>query len=326
MKAAIVYNKKDHKLQTTTYSWSYRCMFLSLLDRFEKIISINDDCHADDIQADVIIFFDPHSSHHIRIEDIEKHPALKLEYFNDPHQKEFNGRYANGDDVYKLSAAQRVKRALDRGVKYIISPYKDGYYRYIAPHITGYGGNPDDMLLYFPIAPGASLFESGRKSLGDRYPQVLANGATWANLFACYEFRRWAFNQDCVSIRQHYHLNNKTPSGKKFGNMLAEYVGALALCEFYPIPKYFEIPLAGCVCFAQYHKEYEQLGFVDGETCIYVDKNNFVDKIKAFTNNPIEYQSIADAGRRLMLSKYTSNHFADYVYKFIESAIVAGVK
>ena len=326
MKAAIVYNKNDHKLQAETYSWSYRCMFLSLFDRFEQAIPINDDCHADAIQADVIIFFDPHSSHHINIEGIEKHPALKIEYFNDPHQIEFIGRYANGDDVHKLGAVQRVKRAMDRGVKYIISPYRQGYYDYIAPKIEHAGGNADDMLLYFPTAPDASLYETGRKPLGERKPQVLANGATWSNRLKCYEFRQWAFNQDCVRVRQHCHRDKSTPMGCEFGNMLAEYAGALALCEFYPVPKYFEIPLAGCLCFAQYHKDYEQLGFIDGQTCIYVDKNNFAETIKAFTNNPSEYQSIADAGRRLMLSKYTSNHFADYVYKFAESAIVAGVK
>jgi len=320
VKTAIVYNKKDHKLQPEAYSWSYRCMFLALFDRFQAI-PINDNCHADSIQADVIIFFDPHSSHHISIEGIEKHPALKIEYFNDPHQVEFRGCYANGDDVYKLSAAQRVKRALDRGVKYIISPYRSGYYEYIAPHIEGYGGKPDDMLLYFPTAPDASLFENGRNVLAERKPQVLANGATWSSRLKCYEFRQWAFNQDCVRVRQHCHRDKATPKGCDFGDLLAEYAGALALCEFYPVPKYLEIPLAGCVCFAQYHKEYEQLGFIDGQTCIYVDKNNFVEYIKAFTNNPSMYQGIADAGRRLMLSKYTSNHFADYIYGFVKSFV-----
>jgi len=324
MKAAIVYNKNDHKLQAAAYSWSYRCMFLSLFDRFEQAIPINDDCHADAIQADVIIFFDPHSSHHIRIEGIEKHPALKIEYFNDPHQTEFTGRYANGDDVYKLSAPQRVRRAMDREIDYIISPYKQGYYDYLARHIDAAGRSPDDMLLYFPTAPDASLFESGRTPLGERKPQVLANGATWSSRLKCYEFRQWAFNQDCVKVRQHCHRDKATPMGCDFGDMLSEYAGALALCEFYPVPKYFEIPLAGCVCFAQYHKEYEQLGFIDGKTCVYVDKNNLVKTVKDFLANPMEYQSIADAGRSLMLSKYTSKHFADYVYKFAESAIIAG--
>ncbi|MCP4566817.1 MAG: glycosyltransferase family 1 protein [FCB group bacterium] len=326
MRAAIVYNKNDHKLQAAAYSWSYRCMFLSLVDRFKQTISINDDCHADAIFADVIIFFDPHSSHHIKIEGIERHPALKIEYFNDPHQKEFYGRYANGDPVHKLSAKQRTRRALERGVEYIISPYKQGYYDYIAKHIIEYDRNPDDILLYFPTAPDASLFESGRTTLAERKPQVLANGATWSSRLKCYELRQWAFGQDCVTTRQHCHRDKNTPKSEAFGSMLAEYAGALALCEFYPVPKYFEIPLAGCVCFAQYHKEYEQLGFIDGETCIYVDKNNFIEHIKAFKSNPSTYQPIADAGRRLMLSKYTSKHFADYVYKFAESAIVAGVK
>ena len=326
MRAAIVYNKSDHKLQPSAYSWSYRCMFLSLFDRFEQTIPINEDCHADAIQADVIIFFDPHSSHHINIEGIENHPAIKIEYFNDPHQIEFKGRYTNGDEVHKLSAAQRVKRAIDRGVEYIISPYKQGYYDYIAKHINVTGKDAEDMLLYFPTSPDSSLYENGRNTLAKRKPQILGNGATWSSRLKCYEFRQWAFKQDCVRVREHHHRDKSTPMGCDYGNLLAEYAGALALCEFYPVPKYCEIPLAGCVCFAQYHKEYEQLGFIDGVNCIYVDKNNFVKHAKDFLANPFIYQPIADAGRRLVLSKYTSNHFADYVYKFTESAIVAGVK
>ena len=315
MKTAIVYNKNDHKLKASAYSWSYRSMFLALFDRFAAQ-PITDDCSAADIDADIIIFFDPHSSHHINIDGIKDHPAVKMEFFNDPHQQEFRGIYADNTPVHKLSAEQRVRRALDRGVEYIISPYKAGYYRFIAPFL---GNDADNMLLYFPISPDKSLFDNGENPLIIRKPEVLANGCTWSSQLPCYVFRNWAFRQDCVKYIEHCHRDKTTVRGSDYGELLSKYAGALALTEFYPVPKYFEIPLAGCVCFAQYHREYEELGFKDYKNCIYVNKDNFKERISLFKINPASYQHIADAGRKLVLSKYTADHFANYVYKFAES-------
>ena len=310
MKTAIVYKKNDHKLSPEAYSWTYRGMFNALIKRFQPI-HINKGCNYQDIDADLIIFFDPHSSHHITIDGIEKHDAIKIEYFNDPHQMDYMGKYKNGDFVRKLGSINRVNRANDRGVDYIICPYKSGYYRFIAPFI---GDEAEKMLIHFPIAPDERIYSSGSILLKDRKPKVLGNGATWASRLPCYVMREWAHKQDCIEVKQHWLRDKDTPQGGEFGSMLSEYPGALALCEFYPVPKYFEIPLAGCVTFAQYHQEYEELGFKDGEHCIYVDKNNFIEKVKAFTGNPEAYQHIATAGRELVLSKYTARHFADHIY------------
>jgi len=315
MKAAIVYNKDDHKLKASAYSWSYRSMFLALAERLDAA-PINSDCSAQDIGADVIIFFDPHSSHHINIDGIASHRAVKMEFFNDPHQEDFYGKYADGTPVIKLGAEKRVRRALDRGIEYIISPYKGGYYRYIAPFL---GKDDDKMLLHFPISPSPDNFIKGEIPIAERKGEILANGCTWSGHYPCYIFRNWAFKQNGVTYVEHCHRDKSTPGGGNYGDLLAEYAGALALMEFYPVPKYFEIPMAGCVCFAQYHKEYEELGFRDGENCFYVDKNNFKERIDSLKANPASYQHVADAGRKLVLRKYTARHFASYIYKFAES-------
>ena len=196
MKTAIVYNKNDHKLKVSAYSWSYRSMFLALVDYF-MAFPVTENCHAKDIDADVIIFFDPHSSHHIKIENIADHPATKIEFFNDPHQKQMPPGfiYADGTPCEKLGARQRVRRALARGVEYIICPYKAGYYKHIAPYL---GGRADDMLLHFPIAPDVDLFSNGNTKIKFRQQQVLANGCTWSARLDCYDFRNWAFKQENV--------------------------------------------------------------------------------------------------------------------------------
>ena len=306
MKLAIVYDPDCPKLRPLAYSQTYRDMFLALCERYDEVQKITKPCSAKDIEADHIIFYDIHSSHHIDIDGIENHEAVKFEYFNDPHQHDFEGTYSNGQKVKKLGAMKRSKRANERGVKYVICPYENGYHKHIAPHFDG-------ELLWFPVAPKPRLFNV--PELKDRAHAVLANGHTWEGLngFRPYEFRRWAFGRHGLSVAQHSIVSN-TPNGNSYQDFLATFAGALALCDAYVVPKYLEIPISGCVCFAQYQFEYEKMGFVDGESCIYVTRKNFDDCIRSFTEDVEGYQAIADKGRQLILNEWTAKHFADFVY------------
>ncbi|GAI96553.1 unnamed protein product, partial [marine sediment metagenome] len=214
---------------------------------------------------------------------------------------------------------ERMRRAQNRGVKYIICPYRDAYYKYLAPH-----AGPDMELAWFPIAPSIEHYPNRTTPLSERKFAVLGSGFTNAESLGCYDFRRWAYRQPYVSTVPHcLDGDNSVPQGADFGNFLSQYAGALALTEFFPIPKYFEIPLAGCVCFAQYHKEYEDLGFRSGTHYIGIRDvsechDNFEKSIKDFIARPADFQHIADAGRQLVESKYTATHFADYIYKLAE--------
>jgi hypothetical protein len=108
--------------------------------------------------------------------------------------------------------------------------------------------------------------------------------------------------------------NPSVPRGLDYPNLLIRYAGALALCDTHAPPKYVEIPMSGCVCFAQYQKDYERMGFKDLESCIYVTKENFKDVINDFKNNVEDYQCIADAGRKLIEENWTADKFADFIY------------
>ena len=308
MKLTIVYDPKCPKLTPEAYSQSYRDMFLALCDRFETN-HITTDCSSEDIDADVIVFFDIHSSHHIKIDGIENHKAVKYEYFNDPWQGEFKGKYNDGTVVYKLGSKERSKRALLRGINYIICPYTNLYYRFIDIHL------PDDMLVWFPIAPDIKRFKSRMTILSDRIPSVLLNGHTWPGVsgFKPYNFRRWAYKSDICEAVEH-GITGSAVVGETYPEYLSRYAGSAAFCDTHICPKYSEIPLAGCVCFAQYQYDYEKMGFKDGESCFYVTKKNFKDTINAFKHDVTQYQSVADAGRKLVENNWTSKHFADFIY------------
>jgi len=316
MNLVLVYDKNDQKLRDEAYSSVFKGQFNALVNsRFDTVQGCNDSCSAKDIDADVILFYDVHSSHHIQIDGIEKHKALKLEYYSDPHQRELHGQYQDtGVVVHKLGAEQRIHRSLDRGVSHIISPVKERFLMYFEPYLNG---TCEKMLWHFPLAPS---FEPKMTELIDRDRCVLGNGATWDGGIGAYKFREWAFKQDYIHEVQHWIQNKSTPCGQNYGNFLSGFAGGLAASEFYPVPKYYEMPLAGMVTFTQHHKEYEELGFKDFKHCIYVNETNIKDRINAFldsfkSDKIKRYQRIANAGRRLVAGKYTAEHFADFIYK-----------
>ncbi len=314
MKLAVIFNKDDHKLRDTSYSYIYKGMLDAVIDRFEEVQKIHSDCSAKDIDADLILFYDIHSSHHIKIEGIKKHPAIKMEYFSDPYQEEVKGVYQQFNmPVHKLGRQQRIVRALERGIDFIICPVKKNFFQSFSPIIGQ--ELAEKMLLYFPLTPS---FEPSSTPLAERIQEVLGNGSIWDGKGGVYDFRRWAFKQPYIHFVEHFIKNPDTPSGKEYGKFLSQFAGALALNDLHPVPKYYEMPLSGCITFAQHHEEYEDLGFKDFENCIYVNQDNFEKRIKDFLSDIQSYQKIADAGRKLMEENYTAKHFADFLYDYVE--------
>jgi len=313
MKLALIYDLKCPKLTENSYSRTYLDMFEAVIERFEEVQHITDNCSAQDIEADVILIYDIHSSHHIVINGIENHRAVKYTYFNDPHQTEFKGQYRNGPKVHKLGAENRVRRALLRGINFIICPYKYGYFKYIAPYLT----NPEDMLFWFPPAPSNKRFPLRMRPLLKRKHKILGNGSLNDGGLGGYDFRQWAFSQPETFYLKHTMDRPDIPRGADYCKLLCSFSAALALNGLYTVPKYLEIPLAGCVCFAQDQEDYRRMGFEDLKNCIIVNKENFRNRANAFLNakpGDIYYQKVAREGRMLIESKWTAECFADALY------------
>ena len=320
MKVTLIYDLNYPKLQPEAYSQSYRGMLLALIDqfRYDTLQIIHNDDVLPDPNSDVIIFYDIHSSHDIYSKAIRKHSAIKYEYFDDPHQLETKGIYPNGTVVHKLGAEQRCARALLRGIDYIICPYHDAYFRFLAPHL---GKQAEQMLVHFPISPDIQLFTMRHKPLADRLPEILGNGAI-VGPDDLYTFRKWAFCHPRISHVEHWLRNSNHPKGAQYPDqLLAKYAGALAMASWQSVPKYFEIPLAGCVAFMQWNSDAYRAGFRHGENCIFVEKWGFNEKINHFLNHIIDYQSIADKGRELVEHHYTAQHFASFIYNHIGSRV-----
>jgi len=279
-------------------------MFQSVCAQFPTAQHITESGDASDICADVVLFFDVHSSHHIQIDGILEHPATKIEYFNDPHQEDTEGVYRQtGQKFHKLGAKNRVERARFRGVTHIICPYRSGYDKYIRPLA-------DDMVhLWMPVSP--MLRRASVPPLAVRRPEALLTGHLWPGKpgFTPYETRRQAAKAEILTVSDHA-CNTDVPKGRVYQAYLSQFAGIMCLCDVYVVPKYIETLLAGSLCFCQWHDEMSEMGFRDGINCVVVDKDNFEGKVRHFLDHVSEYQDIASKGRELAVEEYTSDVFA----------------
>ena len=320
MKMAIIYNKNEHKFCDSSYSQTYKHMLTALIKHPDwddvNVVEPSEEIPSD---TDVIIIFDIHSSYHAEFPNLNAHKALKYTYFNDPHQEDMNGVYKDKTPVNKLGIKSRVARARKRNIDFIICPYKDGYRHFLAPEI---GARAEEMLFWFPVAPKKQE-KFINKPLIERGPNVLGNGHLWTGKegFRPYEFRNWAYRRPNVDYVAHSIADVRVPNGDKYIDFLSKWKASLALTDWYVVPKYLEIPLAGCLCFAQYHQDYADMKFRDGVNCIFVNKTNFDKKIMHFLQNIDGYQHIANAGRELVEKNYTNVKFAEAIFEHAKAMV-----
>ena len=112
---------------------------------------------------------------------------------------------------------------------------------------------------------------------------------------------------DYTSTLQHMYTGDKYPL------LLQKYTTAIAAMTTSYTTKYWEIPAAGCLTFMEVteknHGEY--LGFVDDETAIFINEDNYKEKFERYlkdTDNP-KWEKIANAGKEYALN-YLNNDVA----------------
>jgi len=108
--------------------------------------------------------------------------------------------------------------------------------------------------------------------------------------------------------------------GDNFGVLLGRFRAAIAACTKYVVHKYFEMPMCGCLTFMEACEGIEQFGFIDGEHSIFINDDNFVDRMREFIDDPDnpKWAKIAENGRNFVLKHYEQKVQVDKLIDIME--------
>jgi hypothetical protein len=100
---------------------------------------------------------------------------------------------------------------------------------------------------------------------------------------------------DYTSTLNHDYIGDRYPI------LLQKYQASIASTTNFPTIKYWEIPAAGCLTFMEITKKNngEYLGFIDDESSIFINEENYQDKFNEYLENPNleKWKRIAENGR-----------------------------
>ena len=113
--------------------------------------------------------------------------------------------------------------------------------------------------------------------------------------------------------------------GDKYPKLLEKYQASIASTTFGPTIKYWEIPAAGCLTFMEITEKNggSYLGYVDNETAIFINEDNYEDKFKEFMKNPNDpkWKKIADNGRKYALENLNNDKAVNSLIDLMEEIL-----
>jgi spore maturation protein CgeB len=124
-----------------------------------------------------------------------------------------------------------------------------------------------------------------------------------------YDTRNWCREQDGVTNYSYSGVENMAYRGVDYYKWLLEFDAIIAAVASsssiynYVVAKYFEIPSSGALLIGQYSPDIDRLGFND-INCLLFTKENFIEKLNHYRNNPEKYLEIRKAGRELIKERH----------------------
>ncbi|PBO85639.1 MAG: hypothetical protein COA77_03425 [Thaumarchaeota archaeon] len=124
---------------------------------------------------------------------------------------------------------------------------------------------------------------------------------------------------DYTSTLEHEFIGDKYPL------KLNKYAASIAATTDTYTIKYFEIPAASCLTFMEVTENNfgKSLGFKDGESAIFINKNNYQEKFEEYLNdteNP-KWEEIAQAGREHALTNFTNDKGVESLVELIKEFV-----
>lgn len=206
--------------------------------------------------------------------------CVKVLFHSDPH----------------FEPEKRSRYFTENRFNYVLSFYK-------APFFYHNPGFDLHKFIHFPWAvPDALIYTGPIKYRGD---EIAIFGGAGSD---AYDVRNWCRQQPGITNYEYSGVENKTLDNKKFYHWLHQFDAIVAAGSSNPMydmvtPKYFEIMAAGALLIGQSCQDFEALGF-GSENCLAFTKENFLDKITCYRQDPSSYTEIRTNGRDLILRRH----------------------
>ena len=106
---------------------------------------------------------------------------------------------------------------------------------------------------------------------------------------------------------------------------MQKYASSIAATTYHANVKYWEIPAAGCLTFMEVTEKNnaKRTGFIDNETCVYINESNYVKKFNEFldTRDDPKWEKIASDGRKFALENFNNDVATNSLIELIKELI-----
>ena len=127
------------------------------------------------------------------------------------------------------------------------------------------------------------------------------------------------FYVDYTPTLLHEYVNDK------FSKLLEKYQCSIAACTDTPNINFWEKSAAGCLTFMEMTEKNQgkYLGYVDGETAIFINEKNYKKKFEEFLNNPNDpkWEKIASKGREYTLKNLNNDKAVESLVELMQSLL-----
>lgn len=267
--------------------WSvaeYPFLISQFIDRFDPIIITSQRLYnkkADDLEH--LFLFGTRDREGPALDIKRDHENILL-FASDPHNMSdwlYNYIYQNNID-------------------FILSPYYDPFL-YHLPDID------EKKLIHFPWAVPKKHVIKKENIVFKNSDKVYMTGASGGDI---YKFRDWCRKQpEIVDYATSGH-QNKVYTNEEYYRWLREFdsmvvAGAHSQKYQYLFAKYFEVPAAGSLLFAQHVEDIQRAGFNSSNCVLFNSKEEFKTKIEEYQNDPRSYMDKRRKGVELISSRHT---------------------
>jgi len=185
-------------------------------------------------------------------------------------------------------------------IDYTLTPYYQPFLHYL-PNFD------ESKLVHFPWAiPSEFIIEPDSINYhGDSYLAI--TGARGSEI---YEIRDWCRSQSDVKSFQTSGHQNRRFSHAEYYKWLRQFDAMIAAGSFkkqwqYLFAKYYEIPAAGSLLFAQSANDLDRAGFSKRNCAIFDSKKEFIAMKEAYLDSPEDHCETRRRGAKLISNQHT---------------------